>query len=98
MTRQVRLLPAARREYDDAVVWYESGRAGEGEKFLVAVRETLGRIAAARNLHQVVYRAVRRAVVTGYPYIVLYQDLGDEVIVISVFHTSRNPSIWKKRV
>ena len=33
-----------------------------------------------------------------FPYLVLYVLEGKTIAVISVFHTGRNPKIWKKRV
>jgi plasmid stabilization system protein ParE len=41
---------------------------------------------------------VRRALVTKFPYVVLYREDQGEIIVIAVFHTSRNPSVWQSRV
>jgi len=39
------------------------------------------------------------AVVLGYPYYrVMYQEVGSVLLVVSVFHTSRDPAIWKGRV
>ena len=64
---------------------------------IVKVREVLNRIAANPRLHAAIYGDVRKAVVARFPFIVLYRDEGTEVVVISVFHTSRDPSIWQSR-
>ncbi len=45
-----------------------------------------------------VYGDVRKAVVRRFPYVVLYREDAAEVVVIAVFHTSRDPSIWQARV
>ena len=39
----------------------------------------------------------RKAVVSRFPYVVLYREEAGEVVVISVFHTARDPSIWQSR-
>jgi toxin ParE1/3/4 len=57
----------------------------------------LRRIAAQPRLHAAVYQDVRKAVVSRFPYIVLYREEPGEVVVISVFHTSRDPSEWQLR-
>ena len=55
-------------------------------------------IAASPRLHRVVYKNVRKAVVQRFPYILLYHEESGEVVVISVFHTSRDPARWQSRV
>lgn len=97
MKKPVRLLPEARVEFNEATDWYERRRAGLGVKFVARVREVLGRMAADPQRHATVYLDVRKALVPKFPYVVLYRDETHEVLVISVFHTSRDPSIWKSR-
>jgi plasmid stabilization system protein ParE len=98
MSLPIRLLPEARAEFDAATDWYELQRPGLGVDFVARVREVLRRIAANPRLHGVVYQDVRKAVVTRFPYIVLYREEPGEVVVVSVFHTSRDPSVWQSRV
>src|SRR4051812_43089952 len=98
MSLPLRLLPEARAEFDDAADRYELQQAGLGVDFVARVREVFQRIAANPRLHATVYRDVRKAVVRRFPYIVLYREEAGEVIVIPVFHTSRDPSIWQSRV
>ena len=57
----------------------------------------LRRIAANPKLHMAVYKDVRKAVVARFPYVVLYRQEPGFVLVIAVFHASRNPNIWKSR-
>jgi toxin ParE1/3/4 len=98
MSRLLRLLPEARAEFDASADWYERQKPGLGVAFVGRVRDVLNRISANPQLHAVVYQNVRKAVVQRFPFVVLYQEDGGEVLVISVFHTSRNPSVWKSRV
>jgi plasmid stabilization system protein ParE len=98
MSLPIRLLPEAKAEFDDAADRYESQQAGLGVDFVARVREVLRRIAANPRLHATVYRDVRKAVMRRFPYIVLYREEGGEVVVVSVFHTSRDPGVWQARV
>jgi plasmid stabilization system protein ParE len=98
MSLPIRLLPEARDEFDAAADWYEQRRPGLGVDFVARVRETLNRIAANPRLHAAVYGDVRKATVQKFPYVVLYREEAAEVVVIAVFHTSRDPSIWQARV
>lgn len=56
------------------------------------------RIAADPRIHAKVYYDVRKAVVKQFPFVVIYQEDPGEVVVISVFHTARDPSEWQSRV
>src|SRR5437660_1726118 len=97
MTLPIRLLPDAKDEFDAAADWYEQRQAGLGADFVARVREVFQRITANPKVHSVVYQDVRKAVVKRFPYIVLYREDQAEIVVISVFHTSRDPSSWQSR-
>jgi toxin ParE1/3/4 len=98
MNLPIRFLPEAKDEFDAATDWYEQRRAGLGVDFVARVREVLDRIAANPALHATVYQDVRKAVVRQFPYVVLYREDQGEVVVISVFASARDPSIWQSRV
>jgi plasmid stabilization system protein ParE len=98
MSLALRLLPEARAEFDAAADWYEQQRAGLGLDFVARVGDVFNRIAANPRLHAKVYQEARKAVVAKFPYVVIYQEEPGEVLVISVFHTSRDPAIWQSRI
>jgi toxin ParE1/3/4 len=98
MSLPIRFLPEARAEYDAAVDWYGQRKTGLGVNFVARVRTVLSQIAADPQLHAAVHRDVRKVRVSRFPYVVLYREEPGEVIVISVFHTARDPSIWQSRV
>ena len=98
MSLPIRFLPDAKDEFDKAADWYEQQRTGLGGRFVAAVRAVLQRISANPKLHGVVYLDVRKAIVQRFPFIVLYREDQGEILVVSVFHTSRNPAVWQGRV
>ena len=97
MSLPVRLLPEARAEFLTATQWYEQRRAGLGASFVARVRDVFRQISGNPKLHSAVYQDVRKAVVRQFPYVVLYREEAGEVLVIAVFHTGRDPSIWQSR-
>lgn len=97
MSLPVNLNPEARAEFDDGFDFYESRQANLGDRFNAAVAAVLRGIGATPKMHAVVFGAVRRAVVSGFPYCVYYIAEPTEVRVISVFHTSRDPAVWQSR-
>jgi len=89
---------AARAEFDQAADWYEQRRPGLGRTFTVAVQRVLDRIAVQPDFHAVVWADVREALVSGFPYAVYYREEPGRLVVFSVFHTSRDPTVWQGRV
>jgi plasmid stabilization system protein ParE len=89
---------AARTEFDDATDWYEQRRAGLGTTFVDAVQKVLDQIASQPQFYPEVFQDVREAIVPGFPYRVYYREEPSQVIVLAVFHTARDPSIWQVRV
>lgn len=89
---------AARCEFDEATEWYEERKVGLGAAFVLAVNETLLRIAKRPDLYPLVLEGVRECIVQGFPYCVYYRVLNDSIDMLAVFHTSRDPTTWKRRV
>jgi plasmid stabilization system protein ParE len=98
MKLAVRLLPEARAEFNEAADWYEQRRPGLGVDFIARVREAIARVASNPRAHAMIYDDARKAAVAKFPYVLIYREEPGEVIVISVFHTSRDPGIWQSRV
>ncbi len=93
------LHPDAQAEFDEAYDWFEQLRAGSGTTFIDAIGKTFTSIAAQPRMHTRVYQDVRHAPVSGYPYYrVMYQEVGGVVLIVAVFHTSRDPALWQGRV
>ncbi len=88
---------AARAEFDDAADGYEQRRTGLGAVFTAAVQQVLQQIAAQPDCYPRVHQDVREALVSGYPYCIYYREEPGQVVVLSVFHTVRDPSIWQSR-
>ena len=84
MSLPIRLLPEAKAEFDAAADWYEAKRLGLGIDFVRQVGEVSVQITGNPRLHSKVYREVRKAIVRRFPYIILYQEEPDEILVISV--------------
>lgn len=98
MSRPVKFLAAAEFEADESVAWYEEKEQGVGTRFREAIEATILSIKENPYTYPIVLgSAVRRAVVQGFPFIVVYTVEHNLILILSVFHTSRNPIIWKNR-
>lgn len=97
MSTPVILTTEAEQDMTEGRDWYERQRYGRGDEFVAAVGEVFDRLAANPRMHQVVRKDVRRAVVTGFPWVVFYRALRDRVSVIAVHDARRDPNRWKSR-
>jgi plasmid stabilization system protein ParE len=97
MTRRFIVRPRAERDIQSAYDWYESQEPGLGERFLETVRKRLEAIRDFPESCPVIYRDVRRAVVSRFPYLVFYVVQPNRVTVLAVLHHSRSPATWPRR-
>jgi len=89
--------PSAAADLDEAFLWDEGQRAGLGHEFLDAVQQVFEGLVENPQLHRVVHRDTRHALVRRFPYGVFYRIIGDNTVVIGCLHGSRNPRRWKGR-
>lgn len=89
---------AAESELRDAYDWYEERETGLGADFMRCVDGCVQLVRRHPEIFPVVYKNVRQGVLRRFPYSLLYFLDGDAIIIVSVFHASRDPEIWKGRV
>jgi plasmid stabilization system protein ParE len=89
---------SASADLEDAADWYEQQAEGLRERFLDDFAATRERIAANPNQFPHAYRDARRASLRRFPYIVIFRVRGEEVHILAVFHTRRDPRRWQRRV
>jgi len=98
MTYELRFRTAATVEFAEAIRWYEGQRLGLGTRFRTVVTDTLQRILSDPESYPVVESGVRQAIVRRFPYSVLYLMEPNRVVVLAVFHGSRDPEDWQSRI
>ena len=89
--------PAAAADIDRAYARYERERKGLGEDLLSEVNATARLVLEMPEAYPVIVRQTRRALVHRFPYGLFYRILGDTVVFVACFHTSRNPALWRRR-
>jgi plasmid stabilization system protein ParE len=73
-------------------------RADLDIEFMERIDDALSRIVRNPQLYTIVYRTLRRVTVRRFPFAVFYEVTADEIQVVAVFHSRRDPEIWKSRV
>jgi len=99
---RVRLHAGALADLEAAGDWYESQRPGLGDDFAAEVARGLEMIAEGPLLWQrwpdsPDHLAVRRLVLSRFPFALGYQVRPTEIVVLAVAHASRLPLFWLSR-
>ena len=98
MSLPVVLRAEAEAEFDGAFDVYDGRQAGLGAESTAEVQRVFDRLSVNPLIHQEVFADIRKSVVNRFPFCVYYRPHADRVEVLSVLHTSRDPSVWQSRV
>jgi hypothetical protein len=99
----LRVLSIAESEATRAACWYDDQSLGLGDDFLTEYANRLQQIEETPkrfSFYEAIESAyeIRRAVLSRFPYAVIYQLLGSETVVLAVMHLSRHPNYSISRV
>ena len=98
MKRGFVLRRVAEQEFDDSIACYESEREGLGQEFRAIIEQQFQRIADNPERFPKVRGEVRRAVVLRrFPFVIHFLIEPERIVILSVFHTSRDPEQLKSR-
>ena len=94
----IRFSSDADAELAEARQWYAHQRQDLDLEFMDSVDEALTLVVRNPHLYPIVYRNLRRAVVRRFPFAIFFDIREDEIQVIAVFHSRRDPEDWQSRV
>ncbi len=92
--------PEAKKEFLDAVGYYESCSEGLGLEFSNDIYATIQRIVNYPYAWSAFSESSRRCLAKRFPFGVIYQVLenSNEIMVIAVMQLNRKPGYWKRRL
>lgn len=94
----LRFTPEADAELTEARQWYSHQRRDLDAEFMGCVDAVLSRVVDNPRSFPIVYRNLRRAVVRRFPFAVFYEVTSDEIKIVAIFHSRRDPERWQSRV
>ncbi|MDY6912835.1 MAG: type II toxin-antitoxin system RelE/ParE family toxin [Planctomycetota bacterium] len=97
MTHRLIIQADAESEFIESYRWYEEQSTGLGEEFLRCVDACLLSIQRNPKQYAIVHKKVRRALTRRFPFGVFYLVERDAVVVLAIFHLSRDPKQWRGR-
>ena len=87
----------AQLDIQEIVDYFDDISVAITDKFLNQLYQSLDYLAKNPKKNQVKYRNTRVYYIKGFPFGIHYLEKGDQVIILAVLHTSRNPKVWKSR-
>lgn len=85
-------------DIEEITTWYEDQRKGLSYDFELCLEVGINEITRTPLAFQHRYKNVKILFINRFPYGIHYVLGKDEIIVIGIFHTSRSPKNWKKRI
>ncbi len=90
--------PAARAEHLEHITYYEAQQQGLGARYAAAFDTAMVRVCEAPSRYRIDYApGIRRFLMSGFPFHILYRQLGADIEVLAVAHYKRRPGYWQDR-
>ena len=91
--------PAANRDIDEAMSWYDNQEGELGKRFITAIQDRFMSISKLPlNSKLILSNSSRRTLLIHWPYFIYYRVVDEVVRVFAVIHTSRDPVYISSRV
>jgi len=87
----------AKLELNEAAQYYESESPGLGQAFITAVERCADEMVQYPEAGLVVRRSIRRRLIRGFPYALLYRVKPAGIRVLAVMNLKRRPAYWVGR-
>jgi plasmid stabilization system protein ParE len=91
--------PAAQREYQTAISWYQQRSDSAARRFVAEVERVVAVIAAHPDRYGFYEGPYREAgLQRRYPFSIIYRvEASGDVLILAVAHASREPGYWQDR-
>jgi plasmid stabilization system protein ParE len=90
-TSKISLHPIAELELWEAIDWYNAQKPDLGKSFAKEIQRLIRAIGNNPLQFPIAYSNRRKAVCVGFPYVIVFEYIEDAILILSVFHTQRNP-------
>lgn len=84
-------------QLEDSCLFYEERKHGLGAELEQEVAELLELIEANPLMFAIKFATMREAVVKKFPFVIVYEIIERDILVVSVFHVKQNPIKKKKK-
>lgn len=78
-------------------LFYQAVSRELGQDFLDDVQRVIDLVVEQPNLGRPVGRGLRRALLSRFPFSLIYSSESDAILIVAVAHQKRRPDYWRKR-
>jgi plasmid stabilization system protein ParE len=96
--KKIRIHNAARREINEAIVWYAELSSILGHRLRAEIRAAFSSARSHPLRYPRYLHKTRKVLLKSFPYLVVFLDRQDDVFIIAVAHAKRDPGYWATRV
>jgi toxin ParE1/3/4 len=93
-----RYLDEADQEFQEHIGYFDGISRVVAIKFVDDVEAAVSEIRQYPQIGAPLTRQVRKRVLTGFKYTILYVDTPDEIIIVAVAPHRRRPGYWRQRL
>jgi hypothetical protein len=97
MITSVSIHEVADIELKEAARYYESKVDGLGFAFLDEVERVVNLIRDNPESAPRIYKVVRRKILRGFPYSIMYSIVDDSIRILAIANQKRRPFYWRDR-
>jgi plasmid stabilization system protein ParE len=90
--------PAAIEEAVLAARWYHERSALAATRFVAELNQVIDRIVEAPHRWPRSERGTRKLKLPCFPFLVIYREVDESVLILAVAHGYRQPGYWKSRL
>ena len=98
MAKTLRYHPLFDCDVREAASWYDRRSPGLGDAFVEVVRRTVSDVIENPDRFALSPAGCRYTRVPRFPYIVLFDTTGNELLLLAVLHTARSMEKWRERI
>ncbi len=95
---KIKLHPKAEEDLYEALKYYSQINIKLKEKFIYYLDLTFEKILKFPNLYQYETKTAQKVLMDKFLYIVIYEQYQDIIMILAIFHTSRNPINLEDRI
>lgn len=97
MNYKIIILPQAKLDIKETIIWYNNIQIGLGKRFLDSIIKEIALIRKNQLLYEIRYDDVHTALINTFPYLIHFSIYEKMIVVKAVYHTSRNSEMWNQR-
>ena len=93
----IKLHPKAQEDLKEALSYYSRIDLNLEKKFIHYLDLTFSKILDFPNLYQYETKTSQKVLMDKFPYIIVYEQYENIIMILAIFHTSRNPKSLQDR-